>query len=245
MKNRFKNYLLIGLSVAAIVTTFCLDPIVQDPAFHNFADGREIASIPNFWNVISNIPFVVIGTAGLWMSVNSRPNDVRKPPGINCVVFFTGIVLTGVGSAYYHLHPNNSTLIWDRLPMTISFMSFFSLLAEKTIDESFGKKMLGPALAMAGISIIYWVWQNDLRIYVLVQFLPMILTPVILLMFPAGKIKTYFWMVVGAYAAAKIFEAADVIIFNELKFLSGHSIKHFFAALAPLFLLLAIRKKIL
>lgn len=55
-------------------------PTVQDPAFHNFADGREIASISDFR--------LVIGTAGLWMSVNSRPKNV----------------LTNIGSAYYHLN---------------------------------------------------------------------------------------------------------------------------------------------
>jgi hypothetical protein len=244
MKNRFKNYLLIGLSIAAFVTMFCLDTIAQDPAFHNFADGREIASIPNFWNVISNIPFLVIGTAGLWMSVNSRPNDAGRTPGPNCIIFFSGIFLTGIGSAYYHLAPNNSTLIWDRMPMTIAFMSFFSLLIEQLIDERFGKKMLWPALMIALLSIIYWVWKGDLRVYVLVQFLPMLLTPLILLMFPAGKIKTYFWLVLVAYAAAKIFEAADVSVYNTIK-ISGHTIKHFFAALAPLFLMLAIRKRIL
>src|SRR6516225_2480418 len=34
--------------------------------YHQFADQRELFGIPNFWNVISNLPFVAVGAVGLW-----------------------------------------------------------------------------------------------------------------------------------------------------------------------------------
>ena len=33
------------------------------------------------------------------------------------------MLLTAVGSSYYHLAPDNERLFWDRLPMTIAFSS--------------------------------------------------------------------------------------------------------------------------
>jgi hypothetical protein len=32
--------------------------------------------------------------------------------------FFIGIMSTSFGSAYYHLKPNDATLVWDRLPVS-------------------------------------------------------------------------------------------------------------------------------
>jgi hypothetical protein len=73
----------------------------------------EFWRIPNFWNVVSNIPFIAIGAAGLW----------RFRDGPATIILFLGFFLTGVGSSYYHWHPNDATLFWDRLPMTLSFAS--------------------------------------------------------------------------------------------------------------------------
>jgi hypothetical protein len=38
-------------------------------------------------------------------------------------LFFAGVTAVGFGSSYYHLNPNDATLVWDRLPV-----SFFSSL---------------------------------------------------------------------------------------------------------------------
>ena len=56
------------LAVVTLVTVVALlrhGPIPQDPAYHAFADTRRIAGIPNFWNVVSNLPFLLAGLYGL------------------------------------------------------------------------------------------------------------------------------------------------------------------------------------
>jgi hypothetical protein len=35
-------------------------------------------------------------------------------------LFFAGVTAVGVGSTYYHLNPDNATLVWDRLPVSLS-----------------------------------------------------------------------------------------------------------------------------
>ena len=50
------------------------------------------------------------------------------------VILFLGILLTGFGSAYYHLDPTISTLFWDRLPMAVSFMAILAIGIEERVD---------------------------------------------------------------------------------------------------------------
>jgi hypothetical protein len=94
-----------------------LPHIAQNESYHAFADQRKIWAIPNFWNVVSNLPFAIVGVWGLC-----------RLCGTTARVLFTGLFLTSVGSAYYHLAPNDTRLIWDRLPMTLVFMSFLAAI---------------------------------------------------------------------------------------------------------------------
>ncbi len=243
MTNKNKIYLLIGISVAAFVTMLSISPIRQDPAFHNFADGREIAFIPNFMNVISNLPFMLLGAAGIWMIKKSRPNGALEELRTSCIVFFVGIFFTGIGSAFYHLNPNSSTLIWDRLPMTVSFMSLFSFLMGTIISVKLGKKILWPLIGFGILSVCFWNIYDDLRIYALVQFLPMLLMPLILILFKDNlDFKKYFWLMMLFYGVAKVFEALDTETYSALGIISGHSIKHLFAGLVPLVFLFGLRR---
>jgi len=63
---------LLGLMVASLATLPLLPPIAQDPSYHQFADQRTLLGIPNFWNVVSNLPFVLVGTMGLWQFGRDR-----------------------------------------------------------------------------------------------------------------------------------------------------------------------------
>ena len=99
---------------------FLLSPFAQDHAYHAFADGRTLLGIPNFWNVMSNLPFLLVGTWGLRFLV--RHSGVVAPLRNAWVVFFIGILVTTFGSGYYHLSPDTPSLGWDRLAMTVGFI---------------------------------------------------------------------------------------------------------------------------
>lgn len=249
MSHRFKIGLLIGLSIIAFIAIMFTPPIPQDLKYHAFADQRTIYSIPNCWNVISNLPLILTGIIGMLFTRSSRPGFRLKELSVNCFVFFLGIFLTGIGSAYYHFNPNNGTLIWDRLPMTISFMAFFSIIIGDCIDIRSAKKILWPLLVIGFLSIQYWVMteskgHGDLRFYALVQFLPIVIIPIILLLYKSSSnLRPTFWLIVVMYGFAKLFEAYDQEVFHSLKSVSGHSIKHVFAALAPAVFLIGLRTK--
>src|SRR5437870_860634 len=112
--------LLWGLLGAAVLAAALAPPISQDPAYHRMADTRTLAGIPNALNVVSNVAFGLAGVLGLWRVVPTRPGDrsfTEEAERWPYVMFFGGLVLTGVGSAYYHLATDNARLVWDRLPL--------------------------------------------------------------------------------------------------------------------------------
>ena len=213
-------------------------PIAQDPEYYRFADARSWLGVPNAWNVWSNLPFVIVGVVGLvWLARHAVPQ--RKM----WVVFFLGVFLTGFGSAYFHLAPCDATLVWDRLPMAISFMAFFVALLAERVSERAGNWLFVPLLAVGLGSVMYWRVTGDLRLYGLVQFGPMLVIPILLVLRPGRWLRTRDVVVVLVwYVAAKILERLDQQMFALGRVVSGHALKHLAAAVAPGWVWLALRK---
>ncbi|MGJ8662072.1 MAG: ceramidase domain-containing protein [Marinicella sp.] len=229
---------VIVLIVAAVM--YWVDPIPQDLNYHLFADALPRWGINNFWNVMSNLPFVIVGFMGL-KSLSNRKMLVQPNFQVFYWVFFVGIIFVGLGSSWYHLNPNNHTLVWDRLPMTVAFMAFFSVVLAEHIDATLGKRLLWPLIVVGLLSIVYWQYTEtngagDLRLYALVQFLPLIMMPIIFVIYPKPYTHSYLlWVFLGCYVVAKLLEHFDAQIFQTLSVISGHSLKHMAAALGVLF----------
>lgn len=140
-----KSGLLIAVTAITLVAIFLAPPIAQPLSFHHFADTRSLWGIPNFGNVMSNVPFVVIGVYGIWLvAAAPAPRSIRSI----YLVLFAGVVLTGLGSAHYHWHPDNDTLVWDRIPMTIVFMSFLAATLAELVNRPLGVRLLVPLVAL-------------------------------------------------------------------------------------------------
>lgn len=236
--------------IIAIAAVFLLsDAIPQDPAYHLFGDTRLMFGIVNFWNVVSNLPFLFVGLAGLiFVQRHSRKVCVA---GIEMayLVFFAGIFLTAFGSSWYHLTPGNESLVWDRLPMTIGFAGLVTIIVGEYVAARTARVLLVPLLLIGFASVEFWHWTEsrgvgDLRPYAIVQFLPMLLIPVILLTHkPVIGHSRYYWWLIGYYLLAKVFEFYDTAILNFTGVISGHSIKHVVAAMAPATFLYALSRR--
>jgi len=211
--------LLLMPPVAFLIVLGFVSPITQPESYHAFADHRRLLGIPNFWNVISNLPFVVAGLFGL-----------RTFRDLGSRLLFAGIFLTTFGSAYYHWAPDTARLLWDRVPMTVAFMSLPVLVLQISFFPTAGRWLLLPMVAAGLLSLVWWRMTADLRFYLLVQLLPLLLIPVALLAFPipAGR---KLWLALGLYALAKCAELLDVSIYSAIHF-SGHTVKHLLAGLS-------------
>ena len=188
MLGDYRLKIIVAFVVLAIIGVFSIDPIAQDPGYHQFADQRGLINVPNFFDVISNLAFVIVGVMGMRLIGSGRATGGLPELQAVYLTFFVGVFLTGFGSAYYHFHPDNQTLLWDRLPMTIAFMALFSAIIGETISPRLALKLFIPLLATGMASVVYWHvselnGSGDLRAYVLVQFLPIMLIPLMLVLF--------------------------------------------------------------
>lgn len=230
--------MLLAVGLTAVCAMALLPPIRQDPGYHLFADRRTWLGIPNFANVASNLGFVLVGMLGFaGLRGPSRPRAILPSLLPAYRMFFIGFALIGAGSAYYHLAPTNASLVWDRIPMSVSFMAFVTVVVGEHINQRLAPRLL-PALIALGVgSVLYWYAMElrgagDLRPYGLVQFLPMVLVPLILLSFPSVFNGVgYLWAMLAAYALAKMAEIGDEGLYRMLGF-SGHALKHLIAAAA-------------
>ncbi len=244
-----KTIFLIVLSAILIIAVFFIDPVPQDPSYHAFADTRSLLGVPNFWNVMSNIPFLLVGGAGVYYSRSKNRPGMMADLHFAYLVLFTGIFLTGFGSAYYHYAPSNETLVWDRLPMTLGFMGLVTIIVGEHISLPAAKRMLIPLLIVGGGSVFYWSVTEardagDLRPYAIVQFLPMLLIPMILLMYRSVYDNVDFlWFVIVLYALSKLFEYFDFAVYEMGRLISGHSLKHIVAAIASLVFLYGLENR--
>ena len=146
-----KLWLLVVLSLVVTVITFMFKRIPQWPSYNQFADRRLCWGIPNGWNVLSNIPFLFIGLYGFSL-LHKSSADQRFKLIYTCL--FTGIFFTALGSAYYHYKPNNDTLVYDRIPMTIAFMSLLSATIAESINLKIGSRSLFPLLIIGIGSVL-------------------------------------------------------------------------------------------
>jgi Ceramidase len=242
--------LILIITVLSIIALLSQDRVAQDINYHDFSDLRTIFSIPNFWNVLSNLPFLIVGFLGLYKLFVKKNLQIINEMKTAYAFLFFGVFLVAFGSGYYHLSPNNQTLVWDRLPMTIAFMAMFAIIIAEFISIRLGKALLWPLLIAGVTSVFYWHFtelqgMGDLRFYAVVQFFPMLVMPVILVCFkPRFNHLNAYWVLFASYALAKVFELFDQSVYDFLGFaISGHSIKHIVPALGLYVLLIAYQQR--
>jgi hypothetical protein len=250
--NEKNGVILIAVISVGVLSIFLMfDAIAQDMRYHNFSDTVAFVSIPNAFNVLSNIPFLIVGIAGL-VALGRRGEaslNIVKSSKWSYFFLFLGSALVGIGSSYYHLWPSNETLVWDRIPMTIAFMGLYSIIISEFVSEKLGRLCLVPFLCLGLGSVLYWWFTEsrgvgDLRYYAVVQFFPILTIPIILVFFKSkfNGVSGY-WLLLMTYIAAKAFETWDSQIHSILGVVSGHSIKHVLPAIGLYLLLRAYRKR--
>lgn len=222
-------------------------PIPQPQEYHNFADQDAWLGIPNAANVLSNVPFFVAGVFGirvLVQGVNPKAFLERKHQSAYWVLFIS-TCFVAAGSSYYHLWPNMETLFFDRLPMTIAFMSIVTILITEKVNPMHGPKALLPLVSIGLFSVSWWLftelhpeWIGDLRLYILVQATPVLLTPVIVWIYPDQYTHTGFmYTTTGLYIMAKLAEVLDYEVYRWTdEWISGHTLKHLIASIGPFLL---------
>jgi hypothetical protein len=232
--------LLLLITVACIVAAVVMPAMPQPLSYHQFADCRSLFGVANFLNVISNLPFLVAGAWGLALIFGGGGNFVEPREQLPYLVFFLGALLTCLGSAYYHAAPDNTRLVWDRLPMTLGFAGLVSAALAERVDSKLGQRSLWPLLALGVFTVLYWygterAGSGNVMPYGIYQGWSILIIVLVLVGYPATRYSRgplLAWAAVW-YGLAKAFETFDLEIYRLLGgALSGHSIKHLIASIA-------------
>jgi hypothetical protein len=245
----WRGWLLAAVTGLFFIAALALPAMPQPLSYHQFADCRTIWSIPNFFNVISNVPFLVAGALGLVHVYRGGGAFIEPREQLPYLVFFLGAVLTCFGSAYYHAAPDNARLVWDRLPMTLGFAGLVAAAIAERADLKLGLRSLWPLLATGVVTTFYWygtehLGRGNLIPYAAFQAWSVIVIVLLVVTFPARRYTRgglLAWAAVW-YGLAKLFEAFDLQVFRLLGgTLSGHTIKHVLASFAVLAIVRQLR----
>ncbi|MEE2657712.1 MAG: alkaline phytoceramidase [Candidatus Latescibacterota bacterium] len=238
-----RHRVIASVVVALAFALLTRAPIAQDQAYHLFADQRPLFGIPNASNVLSNLGFLIVGLIGLrrcWCSFAAGPSPhFTHPAGaFPWVVFFVGLTLTASGSAYYHWAPSDDTLFWDRLPLSTTYTSLIAAVIFERVGPRQGFFAV-PLLLVFGVgSVGYWhhteaAGEGDLRYYLFGQATAVVLVPLMVGLLPARLTAgSDYLLAIAAYALAKLAEVEDSWVFSLGQWVSGHTLKHLFAAVA-------------
>lgn len=236
-RRRFGGLLLFAFAMAAAVAF--LPPLAQPQAYHRFADARALLGLPNFLNVVSNLPFLLVATLGLAALRRPRPGTfVESRERLPWAVFFLGLAATGFGSAWYHLAPDNASLFWDRLPLSLCFGALLAALIAERVSVWAGLSLLAPLVATGIGTMLYWRFSQTRGAENVLPYFAFqagaILAGVFLVRFfpPVYTREADLLHAAAFYAAAVFAEFLDPAIFAIGRMVSGHTLKHLLAALA-------------
>jgi hypothetical protein len=235
---RIRSWIGPGLVLAIAAAMLAYGPIPQLAHYHEFADTRAFLGIPNGLDVASNAGFALValwGLAALWPHRREAALE-RAWPGQ--LVFLAALLLTAAGSTWYHLAPDNTRLVWDRLPIALACAGLLAAMDADTREARQPPWILAPLLTGAIASVWWWSFTEargagDLRPYLLLQAAPFFLVP----LWQANhrsprRERLAFGAAIALYALAKVAELGDHAIFEALGFMSGHTLKHLLSTAA-------------
>ena len=254
LSKRVRIICFLAPGAVGIVVLLFLGVIPQDPDYHSFADHRSFLGISNAADVLTNFFFFIVGLRALFFM--ARSGGVRRgilfehdKERIAFTTIFSAMIFTAFGSAWYHLDPSNGRLVLDRLGMVLIFMPLLSVIISERISPRTGRALHWPLVALGVASVFYWYFtevagKGDLRLYGLVQYYPMAAIPLALLLFPPRYSHGgYFWGCAGWYLLAKGCELLDEQIYSFFQIVSGHTLKHIFAAVSLWWLVRMLQRR--
>jgi hypothetical protein len=230
MRRGWAALLLPACAVALALAL--LPPFPQPQEYHRFADARAFFGMPNFLDVVSNLAFLAVAVAGLFVTLRKVSERGERLP---YALFFLALGATAFGSVWYHLAPDNARLFWDRLPISICFAALLSAVIAERISIRGGL----PLLVAAGAGMTwYWLWSEtrgagNVLSYFAFQLYALLVILLLMHLFPPRYSRgADLYRMILLYGAALAAELLDRYIFAFGEVVSGHTLKHLLAALA-------------
>lgn len=235
---RFAARLPLIITVAIVILMLAYGVIEQPANYHDFADHSQWGGMPHAADVLSNFGFAIVGIWGWWHLSPQREHPAIRASWFGYRLLLVGLIFTAAGSAYYHLAPDDSRLVWDRLPIALACAGLLAGVRAETVAR-YDAHLEAAALALLAVfSVAWWHFtglqgQGDLRPYLLLQLLPILLVPLWQALHGSDRRdRLYFGAALVIYIFAKLAELNDHQLLQVSGALSGHTLKHLLATVA-------------
>lgn len=231
--NQVTRHAPVAILTLAAIAMGLHGPIHQPESYHAFADARGFLGLPNAADVLSNIGFALAALWGLWTFRHAQARQALGASAPGYMLFIAALLLTAIGSAYYHLAPDDGRLVWDRVPIALACAGLLAGALADSHVRPYSIRLTALLAAAAIASVWWWSATADLRPYLLMQAAPLVLIPIWQATARAPLIeRAAFGAAIALYVAAKVAELGDHAIYEALGFASGHTLKHVLAAAA-------------
>ena len=165
-------FLFLGLVILLIGCLFSLPSIPLTIQHHQFASQVSYWGIPAFTLIFSSLCLVSVGVFGL---IKHTRYTLNTDLITGLITFLIALILSGIGSAIYHWNPQDQTILFKQIPISILCMGLsFSLLVSQSKLASWGW-FYGLMMAYAILSPIYGIYAHQVQIYYATQFFPIAL----------------------------------------------------------------------
>ncbi|MBX3654038.1 MAG: hypothetical protein KF686_07610 [Ramlibacter sp.] len=226
---------------AALLLLACLGPALVQPAnYHHFADQRTLWGVPHALDVLSNLPFALLGLGGC-LALRAWPSAQRTEQACSAL-FFGGLVATAAVSGLYHWQPDDVGLALDRLGMVLPFAGLLGLATAGRVSTRAGGWTVAAMLGSGALAVGVWVTSGNVLPWAVLQFGGMGLLLWLAARRPLpGALAVRWGAVITLYGVAKLLELADAeVLALSGGWVAGHSLKHMVASLSAAPVLLAI-----
>jgi len=218
--------------------------VTQFDSYHDFADKSNVLGLPHAWDVLSNVPFALIGVGGLWVMRRFSEVEGSIVARDMLLLFFYGLIVTSVCSSFYHLSPDNASVFLDRLGMTVAFAGILALAVTVCVSDRAGKMISYLVLFLGPVCL--WVWQqtDNLLAWSVLQAGGMLVIVGLAAFTKASKsLRVALAYAIGWYFLSKLCELGDHAIYEwTFGLMPGHSLKHIVAAFAGIPLINYLRR---
>jgi len=234
---------LLLAALALLLLAVLAPPLAQPGYYHHFADQRSWRGIPHPLDVLSNLPFALLGAAGLVLLRRVPAQRLARATRALTALSFAGLLCTAACSAWYHWRPDDAGLAVDRLGMTVAFAGLLGLATADRLSARAGVGVALAVLLLGPLSVWVCAVSGNVLPWALLQGGGMVLLLALAFLPPVpGALAIRWGSVIGLYALAKAFELGDHLVYDaSAQLVSGHSLKHVLAALAAWPILGAVR----
>ena len=218
-----------------------MPPVALDISPYHFACDGEIFGIPHFWNLLTNVPLLLLGVHGL-RRARKLARDGRAV-SFNWIGIWISTIAIGLGSIAYHGWLTPWGLALDRIAISGLIAFFLAHTADVALGIGPSRRLSFGLLVACQATVLVWILGGTAWIYGVLQAVGGVAVLAVFVrggwrarrgLGPLSVSPRPVYLFALCYGLAKLFELYDEPVCELTGFLGGHPIKHVFSALGIL-----------